>query len=133
MECWLRLVTKKTGDWLLQYFSLNCPKRNILVILGGSPGLVVMGGDSRSEGSGFESQCRILDGHFKNKIIFFQDLTSRRAWSLTSPETTEAQTFSSPKRFNIILTLGCGGGDDGRVVTMLAFCSDVPSLNPAES
>ena len=32
--------------------------------LGGSPGLVVMGGDSRSEGRGFKSQCRILDGHF---------------------------------------------------------------------
>ena len=31
--------------------------------MGGSPGLVVMGGDSRSEGRGFESQCRILDGH----------------------------------------------------------------------
>ena len=29
-----------------------------------SPGLVVMGGDSRSEGCVFESQCRILDGHF---------------------------------------------------------------------
>ena len=29
----------------------------------GSPGLVVMGGDSRSEGCGFESQCHILDGH----------------------------------------------------------------------
>ena len=31
---------------------------------GGSPGLVVMGRDSRSKGSGFESQYRILDGHF---------------------------------------------------------------------
>ena len=31
--------------------------------MGGSPGLVVMGGDSRSEGRGFEPQCRILDGH----------------------------------------------------------------------
>ena len=30
---------------------------------GGSPGLVVMGGDSRSEGRGFKSQRRILDGH----------------------------------------------------------------------
>ena len=28
-----------------------------------SPGIVVMGGDSRSKGRGFESQCRILDGH----------------------------------------------------------------------
>ena len=32
--------------------------------VGGSPGLVVMGVDSRSKGRGFESQRRILDGHF---------------------------------------------------------------------
>ena len=31
---------------------------------GGSPGLVVMGRDSCSEGRGFESRHRILDGHF---------------------------------------------------------------------
>ena len=31
--------------------------------LGGRPGLVVMGGDSCSEGCGFEPQYRILDGH----------------------------------------------------------------------
>ena len=30
----------------------------------GSPGLVVKGRDSRSEGCGFESRHRILDGHF---------------------------------------------------------------------
>ena len=29
---------------------------------GGSPGLVVMGGDSRSKGRGFESRHQILDG-----------------------------------------------------------------------
>ena len=33
-------------------------------LLGGSPGLVVMGGDSCSKGRGFESQCNILDRHF---------------------------------------------------------------------
>ena len=32
--------------------------------MGGSPGLVVMGGGSCSEGRGFESQHHILDGHF---------------------------------------------------------------------
>ena len=32
-------------------------------LLGGSPGLVLKGGDSCSEGHGFESGCRILDGH----------------------------------------------------------------------
>ena len=31
---------------------------------GGSPGLVVKGRDSCSEGRGFESRHRILDGHF---------------------------------------------------------------------
>ena len=36
---------------------------NLRCSLGGSPGLVVMGGDSRSKGRGFESQRRILDGH----------------------------------------------------------------------
>ena len=38
--------------------------------LGGSPGLVVMGGDSCSEGSGFESQRCILDGHVFTLIYY---------------------------------------------------------------
>ena len=33
-------------------------------MLGGSPGLVVMGGDSCSKGREFESLRHILDGHF---------------------------------------------------------------------
>ena len=33
-------------------------------LMGGSPGLVVMGRDSRSEGRGFESRHHILDGQF---------------------------------------------------------------------
>ena len=32
--------------------------------MGGSPGLVVMGEDSYSEGCGFESQHHQMDGHF---------------------------------------------------------------------
>ena len=35
-------------------------------LLGGSPVLVVMEGDSRSKGRGFESQRRIQDGHFSH-------------------------------------------------------------------
>ena len=35
---------------------------------GGSPGLVVMGGGSRSNGRGFESRRRILDGHDKKNL-----------------------------------------------------------------
>ena len=48
-----------------------------MLVLGGSPGLVVMGGDSCSEGHEFESQHRILDGHdifshiFVVKIVMF--------------------------------------------------------------
>ena len=36
---------------------------------GGSPGLVVMGGDSCSKGRGFESQYRILDEHFSHLFV----------------------------------------------------------------
>ena len=47
------------------YATLGCIAiRIIIFFLGGSPGLVVMGGYSRSEGCGFESRHRILDGHF---------------------------------------------------------------------
>ena len=38
-------------------------------LLGGSPGLVVMGRDSRPEGRGFESWHRILDGHFSHIFV----------------------------------------------------------------
>ena len=34
--------------------------------LGGSPCLVVMGDDSRSQGCGFESRDHKLDGHFSH-------------------------------------------------------------------
>ena len=51
---------------------------------GGSPGLVVMGVDSRSKGRGFESQRRILDGHFftliccKNCIVCLKKTENKR-------------------------------------------------------
>ena len=48
---------------------------NYMCLLGRSPGLVVMGADSCSEGHGFESQHCILDGHFSHifvvKIVMF--------------------------------------------------------------
>ena len=37
--------------------------------MGGSPGLVVIGGDSCPEGCVFESQHCILDGHFSHKFV----------------------------------------------------------------
>ena len=45
------------------------PSKGHLIInfMGGSPGLVVMGGDSRSECCGFED--RILDGHFSQIFV----------------------------------------------------------------
>ena len=39
-------------------------KYKVVLVMGGSPGLVVMGGDSCSVGCGFESQYHTLDGHF---------------------------------------------------------------------
>ena len=43
--------------------SHSCFTCKKIFFLGGSPGLVVMGGDSCSEGSGFEFRRRIKDGH----------------------------------------------------------------------
>ena len=37
--------------------------------MGGSPGLVVMGGHSCTEGHVFESQYHILDGHFSHVFV----------------------------------------------------------------
>ena len=65
-----------------------CP---VMVKMGGSPGLVVMGWDSCSEGRGFESQHHILDGHFSRwfvvKIVVFvwkdeNKLKRGREWSI---------------------------------------------------
>ena len=39
-------------------------KVELAINMDGSPGLVVNGGDSKSEGCEFESQHQILDGHF---------------------------------------------------------------------
>ena len=44
--------------------SLNDFFVKIVMMLGGSPGLVVMGGDSCSKDHGFKSWHLILDGHF---------------------------------------------------------------------
>ena len=47
-------------------------ERNLIpnkIFEGGSPGLVVMGRDCRSEGGGFESRHRILDGHFLTYLL----------------------------------------------------------------
>ena len=43
-------------------------------MLGGSPGLVVMGGDSCFEGCGFESHHRILDGYLKTTTNAFSNI-----------------------------------------------------------
>ena len=53
--CWeVRAASDQSGR--------NCKFK--IMCVGGSPGLVVMGRDSRTEGHGFDSWYRILDGHF---------------------------------------------------------------------
>ena len=49
--------------------------------MGGSPGLVVMGGDSGLEGRGFEAQHHILDGHLFTLICckICNDICLRRS------------------------------------------------------
>ena len=47
---------KPTGQWVTEYAPLIDYQA-----IGRGPGLVVMGGDSSSEGCGFESRHRIMD------------------------------------------------------------------------
>ena len=42
----------------------SSPRSKKIFCQAGSPGLVVMGGDSSYEGCGSESYLRIMDGHF---------------------------------------------------------------------
>ena len=48
--------------------------------LGGSPGLVVMGGDSCNEGRGFESQHWIMDVHFSHLLALKFVLSVWKDW-----------------------------------------------------
>ena len=50
-----------TASLIMILHFLKIPKESL------SPGLVVMGGGLRSEGCGFESQQRMLDGHLTNQ------------------------------------------------------------------
>ena len=51
--------------------------------MGGSPGLVVMGGDSCSEGRGLDSQIRILEGHFHIYLLKICNINVRgRGWPI---------------------------------------------------
>ena len=56
-----------TADVQFDWFRFNQTNKSIhncnITKLGVSPGLVVMGGGSRSKGRGLESRRRILDGH----------------------------------------------------------------------
>ena len=79
--CWRTLFA------LLKCVKLLYKPYNSMV---GSPGLVVMGGDSWSECHLFESQHRILDGHFSHifvvKIVMFvwkDENKRKRGWGWT--------------------------------------------------
>ena len=70
---WVQWSTVKTVAVLLNKNNGHAMANLINALQGGSPGLVVMGRDSRSEGRGFESQHHILDGNFSHivKIVMF--------------------------------------------------------------
>ena len=77
------IVLRESFEKMVHPFSCKCSFRNVRSstfsiklssnqttgAAGGSPGLVVMGGDSCSKGRGFESQHRLLDGHFSHLFV----------------------------------------------------------------
>ena len=65
------------------HFDLTISASKNVFLMGGSPGLVVMGGDSCSKDCGFESQHRILYGHFSqlfavNIVVFVRKDENKR-------------------------------------------------------
>ena len=81
VNCKVQKVAIKNGIGTYYTMSLHYFLQKMFQVLtfekGGSPGLVVMGGDLCSEGRGFKSQHRILDYHdifsriFVVKIVMF--------------------------------------------------------------
>ena len=71
-----------------------------MVIIKFCPGLVVIGGDSRSKDRGFESRCRILDGHgvfshlFVVKIVMLFEKTK-----INEKEAGDGPFFLKKKEF----------------------------------
>ena len=55
------------------YFPVRCDSKVVIyehkMFIRLATGLVVMGGDSCSEGDGFESQHHILDGNFSHYFV----------------------------------------------------------------
>ena len=83
--------------------------------LGGSPSLVVMGGDSYSEGCRFKSRHRILDGHFSH--IFVIQIEIIFVWKDQKQMIKEAgiglflkEIFSTSRQVIIVLTQLEGSG-----------------------
>ena len=66
-------IWSKAVEQLVERLNLKRLKQRVWIqlcrSLGMSPGLVVMGGDSCSEGRWFESQHRILDGHYSHIFV----------------------------------------------------------------
>ena len=63
----VQLTSCLTGLDLVSLVSLKSDSD--LLVHKQSPGLVVMGRDSRSKGRGFDSRRRILDGHFSHLFV----------------------------------------------------------------
>ena len=87
-----------------------CSESHINTVLkfGRSPGLVVMGGDSHSKSHGFESQHRILDGHFFTYIFVVKICNV----CLKRPKINEKEAgvgpFLKTLFLNLLLTLTSG-------------------------
>ena len=121
----LVVVFRQSGD---DYKNSGLISINLLInicMVGGSPGLVVMGRDSCFKGRGFESWHHILDGHFftyiccKNCIVCLKKTKNKRKRGRVGP------FFKSIKIYLFIIS------SSQRVLTQNLFLIS-GTQNPAE-
>ena len=69
-------------------------RADVITNFSGSPGLLVKGGDTKSEGCEFESRLRILDGHFHINLLYLYCLFEKNEITKKRPRMAQKQIFA---------------------------------------
>ena len=85
-KCWAQEVTQSGGR--------GTAGVDVITNFSGSPGLLVKGGDTKSEGCEFKSRLRILDGHFHINLLYLYCLFEKNEITKKRPRMAQKQIFA---------------------------------------